>query len=53
MREVVKGQPNKQIAAKLRISEFTVKIHRRHRQFDFSCLCVILLPTVFANLMLF
>ena len=30
MREVVKGQPNKQIAAKLRISEFTVKVHRRH-----------------------
>ena len=28
MLEVVTGRPNKQIAAKLRLSEFTVKIHR-------------------------
>jgi FixJ family two-component response regulator len=30
MLEVTKGRPNKQIAAKLKISEFTVKIHRSH-----------------------
>ena len=30
MREVVSGRLNKQIAAELRISEFTVKIHRGH-----------------------
>jgi FixJ family two-component response regulator len=30
MQEVVAGRLNKQIAAELRISEFTVKIHRGH-----------------------
>lgn len=30
MLEVVKGRPNKQIAAKFRISELTVKVHRNH-----------------------
>jgi len=30
MAEVVKGRLNKQIAAKFRISEFTVKVHRAH-----------------------
>jgi FixJ family two-component response regulator len=30
MLEVVKGRLNKQIAAKFRISEFTVKVHRAH-----------------------
>jgi FixJ family two-component response regulator len=28
--EVTNGRPNKQIAAKLKISEFTVKVHRSH-----------------------
>lgn len=30
MLEVVGGRPNKQIAARLKISEFTVKVHRSH-----------------------
>ena len=30
MLEVVSGRPNKQIAAKLKLSEFTVKVHRGH-----------------------
>ena len=30
MREVVTGRPNKQIAARLKLSEFTVKVHRSH-----------------------
>ena len=30
MLEVIKGRLNKQIAAKFRISEFTVKVHRAH-----------------------
>lgn len=30
MREVVTGRPNKQIAAGLKLSEFTVKVHRGH-----------------------
>ena len=30
MREVVTGRPNKQIAAGLKLSEFTVKVHRSH-----------------------
>ncbi|MFZ0195446.1 MAG: response regulator [Pseudolabrys sp.] len=30
MQEVTKGRLNKQIAGKLRISEFTVKVHRNH-----------------------
>jgi FixJ family two-component response regulator len=30
MREVVSGRLNKQIAAELNITEFTVKIHRGH-----------------------
>ena len=30
MREVVSGRLNKQIAAELKITEFTVKIHRGH-----------------------
>jgi FixJ family two-component response regulator len=28
--EVANGQPNKKIAAKLKLSEFTVKVHRSH-----------------------
>jgi DNA-binding NarL/FixJ family response regulator len=27
---VASGRPNKQIAAKLKLSEFTVKVHRSH-----------------------
>ncbi len=30
MREVVTGRPNKEIAASLKLSEFTVKVHRSH-----------------------
>lgn len=30
MLEVASGRPNKQIAAKLKLSEFTVKVHRSH-----------------------
>jgi FixJ family two-component response regulator len=30
MLEVASGRPNKQIAAGLKLSEFTVKVHRRH-----------------------
>ena len=30
MRQVVSGRPNKQIAAQLKLSEFTVKVHRSH-----------------------
>ena len=30
MRQVVSGRPNKQIAAHLKLSEFTVKVHRSH-----------------------
>jgi FixJ family two-component response regulator len=30
MRQVVNGRPNKQIAANLKLSEFTVKVHRGH-----------------------
>jgi FixJ family two-component response regulator len=30
MLEVVSGRPNKQIAAGLKLSEFTVKVHRSH-----------------------
>ena len=30
MRQVVSGRPNKQIAAELKLSEFTVKVHRGH-----------------------
>ena len=30
MLEVVSGRPNKQIAARLKLSEFTVKVHRGH-----------------------
>ena len=30
MLEIIKGRLNKQIAAKFRISEFTVKVHRAH-----------------------
>jgi FixJ family two-component response regulator len=30
MLEVTKGRLNKQIAAKFKISEFTVKVHRAH-----------------------
>jgi FixJ family two-component response regulator len=30
MQEVVSGRPNKQIAAGLKLSEFTVKVHRGH-----------------------
>jgi FixJ family two-component response regulator len=30
MLEVASGRPNKQIAADLKLSEFTVKVHRSH-----------------------
>jgi FixJ family two-component response regulator len=30
MHRVVRGKPNKQIAAELKLSEFTVKVHRAH-----------------------
>jgi FixJ family two-component response regulator len=30
MREVITGRPNKKIAASLKLSEFTVKLHRSH-----------------------
>jgi FixJ family two-component response regulator len=30
MQKVVGGGPNKQIAAELKLSEFTVKVHRGH-----------------------
>jgi len=30
MQKVASGRPNKQIAAELKLSEFTVKVHRRH-----------------------
>ena len=30
MLQVVSGRPNKQIAATLKLSEFTVKVHRGH-----------------------